>query len=39
VDDMKFFDAPFRKQILRQPGIDVIIFDEQNLDHSGYSML
>ena len=31
--NFKLFDAPFRKQILRQTRIDVIVFDQEHRNH------
>jgi hypothetical protein len=34
VRDLEFFYAPFREQILREPRIDIVIFDQQYGDHA-----
>jgi hypothetical protein len=35
VRNLEFFHAPFREQILREPRIDIVIFDQQYGDHAG----
>lgn len=31
--NLELFDAPFRKQILRQARIDIVVFDQEDTDH------
>jgi hypothetical protein len=37
--NLKLLDAPFRKEILRELSVDVIVFDEEHFDHPTPSLL